>query len=317
MTGTAACAVRATATTPGAIAVIELIGDTVPVLAALTGLAERGDWPVGRVRLVDLGGVDRGLAGRAADDVALLMPHGGPHVVARLLESVRALGVEIAVVGGDPAAHYPEASDVHEARMLAALGRARSPLAIDLLLDQPRRWRDDPPFTGEDTARSGRLNRLMDPPVVVVAGPPDVGKSTLTNALVGRTLSITMDHPGTTRDYTAGLVDLRGLVVRWHDTPGLRETDDPIEREAISLVRPLMAGAACLIAMTDAAHDWPELPREPDLRVAGKSDLGPRRDADLSVCALRAEGLEDLTAAVRELLVPAADLSHPGVWRFW
>jgi GTP1/Obg family GTP-binding protein len=119
---------------------------------------------------------------------------------------------------------YPEASDRFEALMLAALARAQSPLAIDLLLDQPRRWRRirraRRQLSEEDLARSTRLNRLIEPPVAVLAGQPNVGKSTLSNALLGRAMSIAYDMPGTTRDYTAGWIDLAGLVVSWHDTPG-------------------------------------------------------------------------------------------------
>jgi tRNA modification GTPase len=207
-------------------------------------------------------------------------------------------------------------ADRFEALALAALARARSPLAVDLLMDQPRRWRLQPALSEEDEARSRRLNRLIDPPMVVLAGPPNVGKSTLSNALLGRSMSIAHDQPGTTRDYTAALFDLVSLVVRWHDTPGLRTTDDPIEGKAIELAGRMMASADVLIAMTDAEHDWPTLPREADLRIAGKADLGVRSDSDLSVCGLDGRGLAELAAVVRDRLVPREDLADPGTWRF-
>jgi hypothetical protein len=68
--------------------------------------------------------------------------------------------------------------------------------------------------------------------------------------------------------------------------------------------------------MTDDEHGWPTLPKTPDLRVAGKADVGRRDDADLSVSATTGDGVPGLVAAVRDLLVPPADLEHPGPWLF-
>lgn len=306
--------VQATATSPGAIAIIQLLGDVEPILAALTGI---DDWPVGRLRLTDLGGIDAGFACRATGDVAELMPHGGRRVVQRLVGRLTELGAEPAgSAEGQPRRLYPEARDEVEAMVLEALARARSPLAIDLLLDQPRRWRTRPALSDEEEARSRRLNRLIEPPIVVLAGPPNVGKSTLSNALLGRAMSIALDEPATTRDYTAGLIDLGGLVVRWYDTPGLHESAGPIEQKAIALARRLMEQAGMLIAMTDAGHDWPILPRAADLRVASRVDLGRRSDGDLALCTPRGEGVAELAAAVRDRLVPPADLADPRPWRF-
>ncbi|MDY7107887.1 MAG: GTPase [Planctomycetota bacterium] len=305
---------RVTAPSPGAIAIIQILGDVEPILAALTGI---DGWPVGPLRLTSLGGIDDGFVCRAARDVAELMPHGGRRVVQRLIARLRELGAGPAgSAEADPRRLYPEARDAVEALMLEALAAARSPLAVNLLLDQPRRWRARPVLTAEDEARSRRLNRLIEPPVVVLAGPPNVGKSTLSNALLGRTMSITLDEPATTRDYTAGLIDLAGLVVRWYDTAGLRDSADPIESKAIELARGLMAEAELLIAMTDASHGWPNLTRQPDLRIAGRIDLGRRVDGDLSLCTPRGEGVAELAAAVLDRLVPPADLVHPGPWRF-
>jgi tRNA modification GTPase len=140
-----------------------------------------------------------------------------------------------------------------------------------------------------------------------LAGPPNVGKSTLSNALVGRSMSIAVDMPGTTRDYTAARIELAGLVVNWHDTPGLRKTGDAIEAKAIDLARRLMAHADLLIAVTDTEHDWPILPREPDVRLASKADLAGRGDADVSISALTGDGVSELVRLVRDRLLPPDD----------
>ena len=113
---------------PGAIAIIQLIGVTDPVLRELTG---RESWPIGRMRLVDFSGIDEGLAGRVAGDIAQLMPHGGMRVVQRLIAKLLYLGVEPADESStDPLEIYPEASDRFQAIMLATLARAQSPLAM-------------------------------------------------------------------------------------------------------------------------------------------------------------------------------------------
>ena len=313
-TMTSACQVlRATALRPGAIAVLQLIGDVGPVLETLTGVA---DWPAGHARLVRFGDIDDGIAVRLTDRTAQLMPHGGTRVVQRLLEWLTRSGVVLAATDASPQDLFPEARDRYEALALAAAARAASPLAIGLLLDQPRRWRHAGELTGQDRARSRRLDRLIEPPVVALAGAANVGKSTLSNLLLGRSMSIAAERPGTTRDYTSGRIELAGLVVDWHDTPGLRETSDPDEMKAVDLARGLLDRADYVIAMTDAGHDWPTLPRDADLCVAGKADVGGRDDADLSVSATTGDGIPNLVAAIRDRLVPPADLEHPGPWLF-
>jgi len=304
----------ATAARPGAIAILQLEGDVEPALRALTGVA---DWPAGRARLVRFADVDRGLAVRLTQRVAQLMPHGGPRVVQRLCAWMDRLGIRTASCDEvPPQLAFPEASDRFEALALAAVARAASPLAIDLLLDQPRRWRALTAPDDKDLARSKRLNRLIDPPIVVVTGPVNVGKSTLGNALVGRSMSIATDLPGSTRDYTSGRVELAGIVVDWHDTPGRRETTDAVEAEAARIAERLVDSADLVIALTDHETTWAAMKRTPDLRVANKCDLGARRDADLSISATDGTGIPELVRAVRDLLVPPEDLKHPGAWVF-
>ena len=70
---------------------------------------------------------------------------------------------------------------------------------------------------------------------MVLVGAPNAGKSSLSNALLGRDASIVSPEAGTTRDAVSARIDLAGLVVEWFDLPGVRETEDCIEREAIGL----------------------------------------------------------------------------------
>ncbi len=305
----------ATSSQPGAIAILQLDGDVTNVLRAATGIAQ---WPTGRARLTTLADIDRGMALRLTDKVAQIMPHGGPRVVQRLVAWLVDRGVEL-VAPDDvaPERVFPEATDRFEAMALAAVTRAASPIAVDLLLDQPRRWRAATADCNPDAERARRLNRLIDPPMVVVAGPANVGKSTLSNALVGRSMSIAADRPGTTRDYTSGRIDLAGVVVDWHDTPGLRDSSDPIEVESVEIARALITRADMVVALTDHQQPWPVLARRPDLRVANKCDLGERGDGgDLSISAATGVGIAELVLAVRDRLVPPEDITHPGPWLF-
>ena len=100
------------------------------------------------------------------------------------------------------------------------------------------------------TADSGE--RLREGFVVVIAGPPNVGKSTLMNALARRDVSIVSQLPGTTRDAIEVHLDLNGYPVTLVDTAGLRDSDDPIEREGIFRARQRVAGADLTLWLTES-----------------------------------------------------------------
>ena len=84
-----------------------------------------------------------------------------------------------------------------------------------------------------EVAGVGIAERLRDGFEVVIVGPPNVGKSTLLNALAGREAAITSQYAGTTRDVVEVQMDLNGLPVVIVDTAGIRETNDPIEKLGI------------------------------------------------------------------------------------
>lgn len=274
--------------------------------------------PVGAVAVRDLCGVDRGVVARWSGSSAHLMPHGGVAIVRMLAEALTVRGIA-EQSNADPRKAYPEAADEVEAHMLAALARAASPLAIDLLLDQPRRWRECPVPDAGTAERSRILNRLVDPPLVVGVGPANVGKSTLVNELAGRSVAVVADEPGTTRDHVGVTLDLGGLVVRYVDTPGLRAQAGATEREAAGLALELVERADLVLVFADATASLVEVPRCGQvLRVGLRSDLGPARGAtDIRVSVRLGTGLTELVTAMREVLVPRSDLEHPGPWKFW
>jgi len=348
---------RCTANTPGAVAILQLHGEGVTdVLKKITG---RDHWPARRALRCDFAGIDEGLAVLLNGEAAQLMPHGGPRVVQKLIEHLTA---ELGCVydpAPDTSALYPEADSLIEADMLDAIARAASPAAIDLLAAQPAIWRGLLQQTGgtrDDAQRQAILNRsrildrLVIPPTVVVVGPANVGKSTLTNALMGQAVSIVADLPGTTRDWVGGLVELgsgdgvqgsgdsnvdpvprtpypgNAIAVNWLDTPGLRDSGDTVEQRAIALARQQVERADVLIAMRDPAHDWPgsaALVREPHLWVVNKADdAGPPGDGEgtnknmpLRISAEHGNNLDALQSAVVRALA-LDDLSTNHTWAF-
>ena len=130
-------------------------------------------------------------------------------------------------------------------------------------------------------AEAGRM--LRDGALVVIAGPPNAGKSSLLNALLGRDRAIVSDIPGTTRDTIEEYVDIEGFPVRLTDTAGIRETDDLVEREGVRRAKALAEAADYVIDLAKNVHT--------------KCDLG-RVAGVINVSAKTGEGIDDLKADI-------------------
>ncbi|MFA6134326.1 MAG: GTPase [Phycisphaerae bacterium] len=165
----------------------------------------------------------------------------------------------------------------------------------------------------------GPMRRLLDPPQVVLAGPPNAGKSTLANAMIGRAVSIVDPAAGTTRDWVRELAIFHGVPLYLTDTAGLWSGADGIDAQAVARARAAALSADLVILLLGPdqdqppapARDWP--PGKRVLRVASKCDLGPPRSpCDLAVSAQRGDGLEDLKiAVVRALGLADVDWTAP------
>ena len=107
----------------------------------------------------------------------------------------------------------------------------------------------------EVLAAQGQSERLRDGLVVAIAGPPNVGKSTLMNQLARREVAIVSPHAGTTRDVIEVQLDLDGYPVTVIDTAGIRETDDPVEQEGVRRARARAAEADLVLWLADAADE--------------------------------------------------------------
>lgn len=143
--------------------------------------------------------------------------------------------------------------------------------------------------------------RVRDGFEIAILGAPNVGKSTLMNAIIGRPVALTSTRAGTTRDVIEARLDLGGLAVTLLDTAGLRESDDEIEQLGIALARERASGADLRIFLMDRGV----IPREvevqaDDLLVLSKADLHP--GDGLRVSGLTGEGVGGLLDRICDIL---------------
>jgi len=159
----------------------------------------------------------------------------------------------------------------------------------------------------EVLAAQGRSERLREGLVVAIAGPPNVGKSTLMNALARREVAIVSPHAGTTRDIIEVQLDLDGYPVTVIDTAGIREADDPVEQEGVRRARARAAEADLVLWMTDAQHrEGRPQGAAPVWMVRNKIDLDSASavapaeagEGDFRISASRGDGLHRLIAAL-------------------
>src|SRR5207302_472781 len=155
-----------------------------------------------------------------------------------------------------------------------------------------------------------RIEPLKDGVRVVVAGPPNAGKSSLINAIVGVDTIIVTDVPGTTRDSVEVPVSLGGVPVRLTDTAGLRETDDEIEAIGIARAAMLVDAADVLVWLGDPNHAPPH-PRL--VRVHAKCDLPGRQTAPSGASAVSSfsrQGIGELLKRIEDMarsVLPSED----------
>ena len=154
-------------------------------------------------------------------------------------------------------------------------------------------------------ATADSAQRLRDGFTVVIAGPPNVGKSTLMNALAGRDVAIISPIPGTTRDLIEVFLDLRGYPVILVDTAGIRESHDPIEQEGVARARRRAESADLMLWLNDNGAS-PAPRRDLPLLVRTKIDLeaadAPAEDAaKLAISAKTGAGIDRLLDAIADL----------------
>jgi len=269
--------------------------------------------------------------------------HGGVAASGRIIAALEAGGCSIEPWQEwiEAAATCPIAAEAEIALARATTRRAAAilleqrhgALARTVLLVQQQLRRGDL----EDARR--RLTALLEraplglhltqPWQVAIAGRPNVGKSSLINALVGYQRAIVFDQPGTTRDVLTAETAVDGWPVRLTDAAGIRATSDPLEAEGVSRARRQLKEADLVLWVLDAvtlgatAEADPRAAAERELLaefgddavvcmpvvVVNKVDLAPEwrsyiADGVIATSALMGDGIAALLAAIAQRLVP-------------
>lgn len=248
--------------------------------------------------------------------------HGGRAAVNRILGQLAEAG-------------FAEHATRFQTPFMDVVSRAPTARTTDLLLGQgDGRWQSvlrelEPRADGIDASTLiNRLDALLDwapfaehcitPWHVAIAGPPNVGKSSLLNAIVGYQRAIVFDEPGTTRDVLVVDAAVDGWPMQFRDTAGLRETTDPVEREGVARARGVVEQADLVLWVIDAS--LPESTAEPlpvtladcgnCLVVRNKGDLVPNASMAplpqeaMTISAKTGAGLSELLDAIAAKLVP-------------
>jgi len=259
--------------------------------------------------------------------------HGGAWVIESVLLLAEREGFEVLDAKLPVAAEaLDEAGGEMEREMLMYLPLARNEAAIRMLLDQPNAWRAALKSGVEGFAstvdaaavlKDRTLWRLLHPAQIAIVGEPNVGKSTLANRLFGQQRSITADVPGTTRDWVGEMADVAGMPAVLIDTPGLRQTDDAIERAAISASGEKISESELVIEVLDATCasrplTFPQFPQA-GIMVINKIDLPAGWDFQsldaIRISAKTGQGIDELCLAIHQRMgIGRLDESRPRWW---
>ncbi len=337
--------VTATRLTPpgrGAVATVAVIGPQASQLVGtlFTPAAGRSlsDFPMRRIifgRWFSPTGVGEELVVcRMTEDCVEIHCHGGRAAVQAILASL----VQAGAVERTPQQWLRDQySDPIQAEALQALATAQTERTALLLLDQYQgaisrelaaieKLRQ----TSPELARQRKQQLLQTytvgahvttPWKVALVGKPNVGKSSLMNALLGYQRSLVFNLPGTTRDAVRTHTAFEGWPVELIDTAGIRAAESAVESPGVQVTERVLAEADLLLLVHDATQTEQEeelhdIPQQKTLVVRNKIDLCVSSETEsnnLQVSAHTGQGLNELIAAIVQRLVPHPPQRHAAV----
>lgn len=259
-----------------------------------------------------------------AKDCCEIHCHGGETASSMIARSLEQHGV----VKLSP---FELASRMHDDPLQAdlelTLSKAKTPRIVRMLLNQiqlqPEFWQQLRTYADQGNNEAieqmasdfrkweGLGLRLTSEWQVTLCGAPNVGKSSLINAMLGFERAIVHSEAGTTRDALDELTAIDGWPIRIYDTAGVRSSQDDIEMQGVSLTHQVVEKSDLVMLVLDASQADPlailnRLNVQPDLILANKSDLHHIEDSnvDLHLSAKTGEGIPELLKKITRTLIP-------------
>ncbi len=340
---------RMTAALPAGIATLQIVGDQAEAITLQCFNLSSNHLKIGRVYYGTWNAENRRsndphaeaslaeeqvVVCRTTTDRVDIHGHGGRAVCNRLIESLCQAGATQIPASEMLALTSPTTIATATAQTLL---QAKTDRAAGILLDQHNGKLQsafeqllDDLIRHDTTAAIHRLQsisrwnhfaeRLVAGWQIVLAGPPNVGKSSLLNAIAGSTHSIVHSEAGTTRDWVQVETAVDGWPILLSDTAGIRAAENDIERQGIAFARKQIEQADVVLFVVDAEVGWTDTHRElaqsvhcAHITVLNKSDLLPAAstpqtlglpaDTILSSCQTNA-GLPKLLARLAQVMVP-------------
>jgi len=308
----------------GALAVLHVCGDGAKnVVARLMG-RDLGDRPVAAALTHEGERLDEVLArvvpGFTGEETIEITCHGGAAVVERILKALEACGVERA----DGAALLERGVELGRLDRIRAeawslLPRAATELAARVLQDQAQGALSTAvgklaaPRDAERLLATSRLGiALASPRRIVLAGSPNVGKSTLFNALVREDRALVSPTPGTTRDPVREMIAIEQVPIELIDTAGVEDARDLLEEMSIERTHKMLGDADLVLFLFDAqaGAQGPELrfletiSSRRVILLVNKIDAGNKKPLleAMPISAKTGQGLEDLRRRILHAL---------------
>lgn len=349
---------RLTAPLPSAIATLLLTGDGVHELLVASGLVKQSTLLIGKIYFckwpLQLSGTtvhEHVVVCRTAHDRIEVSCHGGSAICNAIIDSLVQASFQVTEANNLQSSLACQLSREAEADLIKAQTDLVAAILLDqangclseeiaaiqrilqnLLLEQKNADRDltteaEKTLANEIQARvRGLLDwaplgvHLTDPWKVVLAGPPNVGKSSLLNSICGQQKAIVHQEAGTTRDWISDQVVIQGWPLIVTDTAGIRESSDSIETQGVIRAEQQVQEADLLVLVVDSTEGWTQTHQEISMKPGAKlvawnksdlesKNLDPNRcPSDLSVVhcsAIGSPGIEELLQRMIRMLVPS------------